>query len=84
MLGKLRYLQVKYYLTIKILGNKKIRIPIYVVNVCLVSQIAITSPPVCLEANKDYKVKINFQRYNNKTLNPSASILVDSVSIKNI
>lgn len=43
------------------------------------SQIAIASPPVCLEANKDYKVKINFQSYN-KSISPSASILVDSVS----
>lgn len=67
------------------MGEKKNRIPTYLylffVNVYLASQIAITSPPVCLEANKDYKVKIKIQRYNNKTINPSASILVDSVSI---
>jgi len=51
------------------------------VNICLASQIAIATPPVCLEAAKDYQVKINFQRYN-KSITPSASILVDSVSIK--
>lgn len=43
------------------------------------SRFAIATPPVCLEAKKEYKVKINFQRYNNKTINPSASILVDSL-----
>lgn len=48
---------------------------------CLLgSNVAIASPPVCLEANKDYKVKLNFQRYKNQTVTPSASILVDSVS----
>lgn len=51
-------------------------------NVFLDSRFAIASPPVCLEAKKEYKVKINFQRYNNRTINPSASILVDSVSKK--
>ncbi|XP_050439565.1 laminin subunit beta-1-like [Adelges cooleyi] len=43
------------------------------------SQVVIASPPVCLEATKDYKIRINFQRTNNKTQNPSASILVDSL-----
>lgn len=52
-------------------------------NVFSDSRFAIASPPVCLEAKKEYKVKINFQRYNNRTINPSASILVDSVSKKN-
>jgi len=44
------------------------------------SRFAIATPPVCLEAKKEYKVKINFQKYNNRTINPSASILVDSVN----
>lgn len=42
------------------------------------SRTAVASPPVCLEETKDYQIKINFQRYN-KTISPSASILVDSV-----
>lgn len=51
------------------------------INWFLVSKYATTLPPVCLEANKKYKTKIHFQRFDKTQLDPSASILVDSVSI---
>ncbi|XP_047469022.1 laminin subunit beta-1-like isoform X2 [Penaeus chinensis] len=38
-------------------------------------------PPVCLEAGKRYKVRIDFRRSNANTDSPSASILVDSIML---
>ncbi|XP_071527687.1 laminin subunit beta-1 isoform X7 [Panulirus ornatus] len=38
-------------------------------------------PPVCLEAGKRYKVRIDFRRSNARTDSPSASILVDSIML---
>ena len=37
-------------------------------------------PPVCFEAGKRYKVKVEFRRSNAQQDLPSASILIDSVS----
>lgn len=39
-------------------------------------------PPVCLEPNKQYKLKNHFKQYNTGHETPSAHILVDSVSIQ--
>ncbi|KAK8404595.1 hypothetical protein O3P69_007682 [Scylla paramamosain] len=36
-------------------------------------------PPVCLEAGKHYKVRIDFRRSNAHTDSPSASVLIDSI-----
>ncbi|KAG0716686.1 Laminin subunit beta-1 [Chionoecetes opilio] len=36
-------------------------------------------PPVCLEAGKRYKVRIDFRRTNSHTDSPSASVLIDSI-----
>lgn len=36
-------------------------------------------PPVCLEAGKTYKVRIDFKKSQNSRENPSASVLIDSV-----
>lgn len=36
-------------------------------------------PPVCLEAGKRYKVRIDFRRSNAHTDSPSASVLIDSI-----
>ncbi|GLH10959.1 Netrin-A [Gryllus bimaculatus] len=38
-------------------------------------------PPVCLEAGRSYKVRLEFKRYNNEVDSPSASILVDSIAL---
>nr|XP_045621460.1 laminin subunit beta-1-like isoform X3 [Procambarus clarkii] len=38
-------------------------------------------PPVCLEAGKRYKIRIDFSRSNARTDSPSASILVDSIML---
>lgn len=38
-------------------------------------------PPVCLEAGKTYKIRLEFKRYNDEVDTPSASILVDSIAL---
>ncbi|XP_069950644.1 laminin subunit beta-1 isoform X10 [Cherax quadricarinatus] len=38
-------------------------------------------PPVCLEAGKRYKVRVDFRRSNARTDSPSASVLVDSIML---
>ncbi|XP_066949126.1 laminin subunit beta-1 isoform X9 [Macrobrachium rosenbergii] len=38
-------------------------------------------PPVCFEAGKRYKVRLDFRRSNAQTDSPSASILVDSIML---
>ncbi|XP_076262261.1 laminin subunit beta-1 isoform X1 [Rhynchophorus ferrugineus] len=38
-----------------------------------------TDTPICLEANKPYKIQIEFTTYNYPTPSPTASILIDSI-----
>lgn len=37
-------------------------------------------PPVCLEAGQQYKIRLEFKRYDSQVETPTASVLVDSVS----
>jgi coxsackievirus/adenovirus receptor len=37
-------------------------------------------PPVCLEAGKQYRIRLEFKRYESEVETPTASVLVDSVS----
>ncbi|XP_059469528.1 laminin subunit beta-1 isoform X2 [Neocloeon triangulifer] len=38
-------------------------------------------PPVCLEANKDYKLVIQFRRHDPQSESPTATILIDSIAL---
>lgn len=40
------------------------------------------SPPICLEAGRQYKVRLSFRRSNFDRDSPSASVLIDSVMNK--
>lgn len=42
---------------------------------------AVVRPPACLEAGKTYHIKLSFKKYDKEGDKPTASILVDSVSI---
>lgn len=37
-------------------------------------------PPVCLEAGKQYRIRLEFKAYESEVETPTASVLVDSVS----
>ncbi|XP_063219684.1 laminin subunit beta-1 isoform X2 [Bacillus rossius redtenbacheri] len=38
-------------------------------------------PPVCLEAGKNYKIRLEFKHYRDQVDTPSASVLIDSVAL---
>ncbi|XP_039299299.1 laminin subunit beta-1 isoform X2 [Nilaparvata lugens] len=41
----------------------------------------VATPPVCLEAGKKYKVRLLFKHFGNQMEKPTASILVDSITL---
>ncbi|XP_021926605.1 laminin subunit beta-1 isoform X2 [Zootermopsis nevadensis] len=38
-------------------------------------------PPVCLEAGQQYKIRLEFKRYDSQVETPTASVLVDSIAL---
>ncbi|KAJ9579192.1 hypothetical protein L9F63_024702, partial [Diploptera punctata] len=38
-------------------------------------------PPACLEAGENYKIRLEFKRYDNQIEAPSASVLLDSIAL---
>lgn len=53
----------------------------HIKHVCLDSIQAIVDPPFCLEANQKYVLRIEFSRFGGNQNVPTASILIDSVSV---
>lgn len=42
---------------------------------------AVVKPPICLESNKSYKIRLEFRSYNPLVSTPSASLLIDSIAL---
>lgn len=45
------------------------------------SRSVVVFPPACLEAGKTYKIRLDFRRSNYERENPSATVLIDSITL---